>query len=672
MASSGLLSLRTVKQLGKELLTSKLHINNVPALLSHFSKAVQSETSHSTSSSTSSSDESLLEALFFLRSFFLHRISSGELCLHSLEHVQQVASNKVHEDDRQPEAVYHAWLWGKYNEFVDLLLHTVTSPATSSSTRAASIDALMEFVRQEKPGGFSDRIYNRLCSTLVTSVHFTREMIEHLVANYFEYIDVCSHTCISLKKSIISAQGQKDQGEDKYKGDDSTREGANSQLLMSNIYDVLICINIPKTIGKSSENPVVETWVKLKDDGYQKKRNQGDVENANEKIKKLKSKITRVWLTFLQLPLTTMLYEKVLGHMHKAIIPNLTNPLVLSDFLTNSYNQGGLISVMALSGLFLLITEHGLEYPDYYNKLYALLEPSLFIAKYRSRFFELLDLSLKSPLLPSYLAAAFAKKLGRLSLKSPPAGALIVIAIVHNLLRRHPSINCLVHQNNSNAEFLLSNPLENGPKQEAEAMCNGNESPEMGNQEGLGKDPFIFSESNPANCNALKSSLWEIETLRRHYSPVVSRFVASLEEDLTVRAKTMELDIKDFSGGSYATIFAEEVKRRMKQVPLAFYKAMPMTLFSEHSDAPLQGFADFPGWSFHGKQSDDDSQHAKTGEHKSAHFVNEPSEHPKPDMSDESPREGKKKLIHVKASCNGNNKKQKTDPATLKGRRKRK
>ncbi|KAH6555481.1 hypothetical protein KP509_1Z251100 [Ceratopteris richardii] len=230
----------------------------------------------------------------------------------------------------------------------------------------------------------------------------------------------------------------------------------------------------------------------------------------------------------------------------------------------------------------------GLEYPDYYNKLYALLEPSLFIAKYRSRFFELLDLSLKSPLLPSYLAAAFAKKLGRLSLKSPPAGALIVIAIVHNLLRRHPSINCLVHQ-------------------EAEAMCNGNESPEMGNQEGLGKDPFIFSESNPANCNALKSSLWEIETLRRHYSPVVSRFVASLEEDLTVRAKTMELDIKDFSGGSYATIFAEEVKRRMKQVPLAFYKAMPMTLFSEHSDAPLQGFADFPGWSFHGKQSDDDS-----------------------------------------------------------------
>ena len=61
---------------------------------------------------------------------------------------------------------------------------------------------------------------------------------------------------------------------------------------------------------------------------------------------------------------------------------------VCSDFLTSSYNKGGLISVMALSGLFSLITQYGLEYPDFYTKLYALLEPSIFIAKYRARFFE--------------------------------------------------------------------------------------------------------------------------------------------------------------------------------------------------------------------------------------------------------------------------------------------
>lgn len=33
----------------------------------------------------------------------------------------------------------------------------------------------------------------------------------------------------------------------------------------------------------------------------------------------------------------------------------------------------------------------------------------------------------------------------------------------------------------------------------------------------------------------------------------------SLENDLTVRAKTAEVAIKDFSSGSYATIFGDEV-----------------------------------------------------------------------------------------------------------------
>lgn len=59
---------------------------------------------------------------------------------------------------------------------------------------------------------------------------------------------------------------------------------------------------------------------------------------------------------------------------------------------------------------------------------------------------QLVDACLKSPLLPAYLAAAFAKKLSRLSISVPPSGALVIIALVHNLLRRHPSINCLVNR----------------------------------------------------------------------------------------------------------------------------------------------------------------------------------------------------------------------------------
>ena len=126
------------------------------------------------------------------------------------------------------------------------------------------------------------------------------------------------------------------------------------------------------------------------------------------------------------------------------------------------------------------MTQHGLEYPNFYEKLYALLVPSIFMAKHRAKFFEvmltvqstchmvlkiqfyessvylfinvrlynlqLLDSCLKSPLLPAYLAAAFAKKLSRLSISVPPSGSLVIVALIHNLLRRHPSINCLVHR----------------------------------------------------------------------------------------------------------------------------------------------------------------------------------------------------------------------------------
>lgn len=59
-----------------------------------------------------------------------------------------------------------------------------------------------------------------------------------------------------------------------------------------------------------------------------------------------------------------------------------------SDFLTKSYDVGGVVSVMALNSLYVLMTQYGLEYPNFYVKLYALLVPSIFMAKHRARFFQ--------------------------------------------------------------------------------------------------------------------------------------------------------------------------------------------------------------------------------------------------------------------------------------------
>ncbi|RYR46422.1 hypothetical protein Ahy_A07g032158 isoform C [Arachis hypogaea] len=179
-------------------------------------------------------------------------------------------------------------------------------------------------------------------------------------------------------------------------------------------------------------------------------------------------------------------------------------------------------------------------------------------AKRKGGLTKLLDSCLKSPLLPAYLAASFAKKMSRLLLSIPPSGALVITALIHNILRRHPSINCLVHWEDQVDEGK-------GDKATDEATAANSDDAKVSASQKLGIDHFNYGEPNP------------------------KKFALSLENDLTVRAKTSEVNVGDFSSGSYATIIGAEMSRRVKQVPLAFYKSTPSTLFSE---------ADFAGWTF--------------------------------------------------------------------------
>lgn len=115
---------------------------------------------------------------------------------------------------------------------------------------------------------------------------------------------------------------------------------------------------------------------------------------------------------------------------------------------------------------------------------------------------------------------------------------MLAIGFVHNLLRRHPGCLVLIHRGSGGTAAA---------------------------------DPFMEAESDPARCAALESSLWEMASLRQHYSPAVSRFVAVLERELGNRKKTQEIDLSLLHGASYASMFAEENERRLKDVPLAFY-----------------------------------------------------------------------------------------------------
>ncbi|CAG7860702.1 hypothetical protein IGI04_033894 [Brassica rapa subsp. trilocularis] len=573
-------TLKELKSLGSDLLSSRAHINNLPLLLSFISP--------------DSPPQFVVESLLSLQSFFTPLLpqlpssssspASSTKRPRSDEQDDDDSSNEVNGD---PEVVFKAWLRSKFDEFVKVLLDVLVSQQSEDALRGIVLGTLMEFVKLLNAGRFHSSIYNRILNAIIHSAVDVDMFLDILDSKYFKYIDVRYFTYISMEKFVKTLEASAVSADKTVMENSETENESKDSLELSirRIYQVLSRTPPPH---KQAEKSDLEMWSgsdesssseKPKDKKKKSKKDQdSNLLSPTTISKRMKLKFTKAWISFLRLPLPLDVYKEVLASIHQTVIPHLSNPAMLCDFLTKSYDIGGVVSVMALSSLFILMTEHGLEYPNFYEKLYALLVPSVFVAKHRARFLQLLDACLRSSLLPAYLAASFAKKLSRLSLSVPPSGSLVITALIYNLLRRHPTINHLVHQE----------PVDNANEANSEAE-EDNESSRPKTNKKLGMDYFNNQETDLKKTGAMRSSLWEIDTLRHHYCPPVSRFVSSLETDLTIRAKTTEMKIEDFSSGSYATIFGDEIRRRVKQVPLAFYKAVPTSLFED---------SDFPGWTF--------------------------------------------------------------------------
>ena len=69
------------------------------------------------------------------------------------------------------------------------------------------------------------------------------------------------------------------------------------------------------------------------------------------------------WLTCLKLPMATHTYKRVLLWLPEHVMPHMNTPRKLADFLTASYEVGGVTSILALSSLFILMQLHNLDYP---------------------------------------------------------------------------------------------------------------------------------------------------------------------------------------------------------------------------------------------------------------------------------------------------------------------
>ena len=306
---------------------------------------------------------------------------------------------------------------------------------------------------------------------------------------------------------------------------------------------------------------------------------------AFQSIRHHRSAWTKAWLAVLRLPdLSELAMKRILRFLPTSVLPVATpSPLRFADFFMGAYSgststgstsnsSSTVIPMLALEGLFLLMTQHGLEYPDFYKQLYQLvLSPGLWYVQHRTRFCRLLDQCLsRNDMLPAHVVAAFVKRLVRSSLSAPPASILFVLALVSNLLRKHPETSCLVHRLSSTT---------GGERRASKNAADTNGSDDSDDDEGgLFPDGFDADTTDPEQANALQSSLWELGALERHYDPAVVTLAQSIGREDELQTPQHKLD--DFLGLSYSSLFEQERqkrKRRNAKTPLTFQQ--PGSLF---------------------------------------------------------------------------------------------
>ncbi|XP_010602556.1 nucleolar complex protein 4 homolog [Fukomys damarensis] len=408
---------------------------------------------------------------------------------------------------------YKIWMRHRYHSCCNRLGELLAHPTFKIKEQA--LKTLIKFVQLEgvhpleKPKWegqylFPRTLFRAVVGSLLSPEH-DHSLLLSQFREYLEFDDIRYHAMQAASDAVAQVTGQHPEV---------------SLVFWNNAFNLLSAVSLPR-----QECDVANFYVK-----HTEPSDTWKVIHLKEHRKVFQA----MWLGFLKHKLPQSLYKKVLVTMHDTILPHLAQPTLMIDFLTNACDVGGTISLLALNGLFILIHKHNLEYPDFYQKLYGLLDPSIFHVKYRARFFHLADLFLSSSHLPAYLVAAFAKRLSRLALTAPPEALLMVLPFICNLLRRHPACRILVHR-------------PQGPELDA--------------------DPYDPEEEDPAKSRALESCLWELQTLQQHYHPEVSRAASIISQALSVP----EVSIAPLLELTAYEIFEKDLKRPLpKSVPLEF------------------------------------------------------------------------------------------------------
>ena len=428
-----------------------------------------------------------------------------------------IASERLvkRKQDTEADAQVLQWLKQRMREYVESLAKWIGSPDETQESTALTL--VMRIVKEETSQGIrrADQAWRTERSTFRTLVNALldkpdaeaarQEFVEKYVE---EHDDVRLYTMLAVKQFFTNEEGR-------------------TQQNVSNALEI-----VTKIDGIPQSEDQLEDWY---GQAPEPDTHQLFSLTTHRKIAQ------ECWLSIFRSPLTTAHRKTILDITSSHILPWFSNRMeVLADFLTDSFNAGGSLSLLALSGIFQLMTEKNLDYPDFYTKLYHLLDEDVLHSKHRPRFFRLLDKFMSSSHLPAAMVASFLKRLSRLSLHAPPGAIVWIVPWTYNMLRRHPTCTFLLHRPYHPTHTIYNSPayLESGVI-----------------------DPFLPSQSDPMLTHAIDSSLWELHTLTDHYHPNVATLAKILSEQFTKR----EYVLDDFADHGYGTLLDAELGREMRR-----------------------------------------------------------------------------------------------------------
>jgi len=307
-------------------------------------------------------------------------------------------------------------------------------------------------------------------------------------------------------------------------------------------------------------------------------------------VKEYRKLFQNAWVQLLNLRVPLEQCQPLLQLVPAKVMPYMSQPLLLAGFYMQAFQSGSAeLSVLSLSGLFLLLTRYGLGDPDtlstsgdeFYARLYSLLTTSTLQLRQRVRFQRLLATSLASDLLPARFAAAFAKKCMRLAVSSTEHGtSMWLLSITYTLIQKH----------HSHCRYLLHKAQESTTEEPAVTTYLQGKAPSTE------CDPFDTSASlTLALEQAAQSSLWELQLLRQHHVPAVAT-LAKLFLKPFFKPTAKKLDPELFLDQSNALVYEQAVntgqnqlmrwRRKGQACPVAFKLA-------EHDDLATR----IVGWS---------------------------------------------------------------------------